>query len=71
MSRGPYTAEVGGASFARPAITEVATLMAGRSYAESYGTTADYCHVYDSRGVLVASYHRDTAGDGTRWFKGG
>ena len=71
MSRGPYTAEVGGASFARSSATQHDSLTACRAHAESYGTTADYCHVYDSRGVLVASYHRDTAGDGTRWFKGG
>jgi len=47
------------------------TLTEARQWAESYGTTANSCHVYARSGRLVAAYHRDPNGDGTRWYKGG
>lgn len=64
-----YTVEVGSPTSSYPVVT-VATLTAARQHAESYGTTADWCHVYRS-GKLVAAYHRDRSGNGSRWYKGG
>ena len=64
-----YTAEISGASFGRPVVSEVSTITAARVWAESYGTTADRCVVRRPRGKVVAVYIRDTASPGLRWYK--
>jgi hypothetical protein len=67
--RGPYTAEVGGSSWAGGPIAEFSTIRECRKFAESYGTTADWCVIEDRRGRKVAEHRRDSSGDGTRWFR--
>jgi hypothetical protein len=72
MARPPirYEAEICGSSFGYPhPQVNVSTLRECRAWAESYGTTADYCLVFDSHRRLVARYQRDTSGAGTRWFR--
>jgi hypothetical protein len=64
-----YIAEIGGSSWARGPRLECATIREARKTAEEYGTTADYCYIYNAKGRLVGSHHRDTSGDGTRWFR--
>jgi hypothetical protein len=56
-----YTAEVGGHSIGSSPARPVGTITEGREYAESYGTTADWCNIY--RGLrIVASHRRDASG---------
>lgn len=45
------------------------TIRECREYAESYGTTADYCLIYDRKDRLVAEHRRNPNGDGTNWFR--
>jgi hypothetical protein len=45
-----------------------ATITEARSWAESYGTTADSCAIYRA-GRLVGRHVRDTAGNGMRWYR--
>jgi len=68
-NRGPYTARIGGSSWSRGPTDEFATIRECRQYAESYGTTADYCSIYDAKGCKVAEHRRDSNGDGTNWFR--
>lgn len=70
-TRGPYRAEVGGSTWSRGPVADFPTIRECRRWAEEYGTTADYCHIYNRKGSLVAAHHRDTSGDGMRWFRGG
>lgn len=67
--RGPYTAEIGGASWAQGPRAEFATIREARAWAEEYGTTADRCVIRDAKGREVARHCRDRNGDGTRWFR--
>lgn len=67
-----YVAIIGGSSFGRNAPQiDADTIRMARAWAEEYGTTADYCYIYNRRGRLVAAHHRDTRGKGDRWFKRG
>ncbi|KMO34298.1 hypothetical protein [Methylobacterium aquaticum] len=68
-SRGPYTAELSGASWARGPQLECGTIREARAWAEEYGTTADRCTITDKTGSVVAIHARDTSGDGTRWYR--
>jgi hypothetical protein len=68
-SRGPYIAEIGGPSWSSGPRTECATIREARAWAESYGTTADWCTITDAKGRAVASHRRDPNGDGTRWYR--
>ena len=67
--RGPYTAILSGASWSHGPSARFDSLRECLAYAESYGTTADRCTVQDAHGNQVDSYARDTAGDGTRWYR--
>lgn len=67
--RGPYTAEIGGHSWSHGPQNEFATIRECRNWAESYGTTADWCVIYDRAGRKVAEHRRDTSGSGMRWFR--
>ena len=67
--RGPYTASIGGHSWSRGPEAEFRTVRECRAYAESYGTTADYCTITDNKGRVVASHRRDTSGSGCNWFR--
>jgi hypothetical protein len=67
--RGPYTAEIGGSFWSQGPKGEFATMRECRQFAESFGTTADHCAIYDAKGRLIASHRRDRNGDGTIWFR--
>jgi hypothetical protein len=64
-----YTAEIGGSSWSKGPKVEFATIREARAWAEEYGTTADYCLIYNSKGRLVASHRRDQNGNGQNWFR--
>lgn len=64
-----YQAEIGGSSWGEGPKAEFDTIKAARAWAESYGTTADSCKIYNAKGRLVAEHRRDPNGDGTRWFR--
>ena len=64
-----YTAEIGGSSWGRCAVAEFSTISACRAWAESYGTTADWCLISSAAGVVVAKHQRDTSGTGMRWYR--
>jgi hypothetical protein len=68
-NRGPYTAEIGGHTWSKGPVAQFPTIRECRTYAESYGTTADFCMVIDATGWIVLSYRRDTSGAGTRWYR--
>ena len=70
MSNVSYTAEIGGPSWAKGPCATFPTIRQCRDYAESYGTTADYCYIYNARGRLVAAHHRERYADGTSWYRG-
>ena len=67
--RGPYTAEIGGNSLDEGPRNVFDTIRECREYAESYGTTANWCSITDRSGCKVAEHRRDTSGDGSRWFR--
>ena len=67
--RGPYTAEIGGNSWAEGRRDVFRTIRGCRKYAESFGTMADWCSITDAAGRKVAEHRRDTSGDGSRWFR--
>ena len=67
-ARGPYVADVGGAS-SMFAPVQLPSVRECRAHAESYGCTADWCEISDAKGRLVASHRRDKSGDGIRWFR--
>ena len=64
-SRGPYTAEIGGSSWNWGPTAEFATIREARSWAEEYGSSADWCTIKDKAGRVVAS-HRQSNGN---WFR--
>jgi hypothetical protein len=69
-----YIARIYGASWRSGPAATFSTIRAARAWAESYGTTADGCLIQRvpgprSLGRTVALHQRDTAGDGTRWFR--
>ena len=63
-----YTAEIFGSSWSQGPICEFPTISEARKWAESYGTTADWCSIRLA-GREIASHRRDSNGDGTRWFR--
>jgi hypothetical protein len=67
--RGPYTATIGGSSWRAGPQAEFKTIRECRRYAESYGTTADWCRIEDAKGREVGTHRRDTSHDGLRWFR--
>jgi hypothetical protein len=66
-SRTPYTAEIGGSSWAQGPTARFATIRECREFAESYGDAADWCTITDSKGREVARHVRDRAGRG--WYR--
>lgn len=63
-----FRVEIGGSSWSRGPEVEFDKLSMARKWAEEFGNTADRCDVY--RGDrLVASYRRDTNGDGRKWYR--
>jgi hypothetical protein len=66
---GLYTAMIGGHSWSRGPRAELRTIRECRAWAEEYGATADYCSIYNAKGVLVGQHSRDTSGSGNRWFR--
>jgi hypothetical protein len=66
--RGLYRAEVGGAS-SRVRDVEFRTIGECRGFAEGFGSTADWCNIYDWKGRKVGEHRRDTNGRGTDWFR--
>jgi len=66
-SRGPYTAELSGSSWAQGPVQIFATIRGARAWAEEYGDTAEGCRISDRKGNLVA-YHRREPSSGT-WFR--
>ena len=71
MSTRTYIARVraDGTSPSHPLDIPCRTITEARALAEQHGGLADWCEIYDGAGRLVALHRRDTAGDGTRWFK--
>jgi hypothetical protein len=67
--RRTYRARVGGSSWSRGPSADFPTIREARAFAESYGTTADWCEITDRAGRIVASHRRDTSGDGSHWFR--
>ncbi len=68
-SRGPYSAEIGGSSWSRGPVVTFRTILEAREWAESYGTTADWCAISDAKGRAVAAHRRDPNGNGMRWYR--
>lgn len=67
--RGYYKAEVGGASWSAGPAATFRTVRECRQFAESFGTTADWCTILDWKGRKVGEHRRDTSGCGTDWFR--
>ena len=67
-SRGPYTAEIGGASWAQGPVQQFATIREARAWAEGYGDTADRCTITDTKGSVVASHRRNPNAPGG-WYR--
>jgi hypothetical protein len=65
--RGPYTAEIGGGSWAQGPVQQFATIREARAWAEEYGSTADRCTITDAKGRKVGEHRRD--GSSGRWFR--
>ena len=63
-----YTAVLGGASWASGPESDHSTIKAARAWAESYGSTADWCNIYD-KGQLVARHVRSAEKGGMSWYK--
>ena len=65
-----YEAHVGGGSWHQGPRGFFNTIKAAREWAESYGTTADWCEIKSRSGRVVAKHCRDTnsvrQGD---WFR--
>lgn len=57
MTRGLYKAEVGGASV-RVRSVEFRTIAECRVFAESFGSTADWCVITDWKGRTVGEHRR-------------
>ncbi len=67
--QGPYTAQMGGSTWHIGPRAEFRTIKECRRYAESFGTTADYCTITNRKGEVVGRQRRDADGDGTRWYR--
>ena len=65
-SRGPYTAELFGPSWAGNVQT-FRTIREARAWAEEYGDTVDRCCIIASNGTMVAEYRRAASSGG--WFR--
>jgi len=67
--RGLYKAEVGGASV-RVRCVEFRTVRECREFAESFGSTADWCNIYDWKGRKVGEHRRTLANaPADRWYR--
>lgn len=66
---GRYTATLSGPAWTSGPMARFATIREARSWAESYGTTADRCVIMTRNGRVVAEHRRDTSGDGSRWYR--
>jgi hypothetical protein len=64
-----YVAVVGGHAWSRGPWREFRTIRECREWAESYGTTADWCQIKLRSGRVVGEHRRDTNGHGTEWFR--
>lgn len=64
-----YTAEIGGSSWNQGPKAAFDTITDARQWAESYGTTADWCRITDRSGRVAAQHRRSTEGDGRKWYK--
>jgi hypothetical protein len=64
--RGLYKAEVGGASV-RVRCVEFRTVRECREFAEGFGSTADWCNIYDWKGRKVGEHRRH--GAFPSWFR--
>lgn len=53
MTTKKYIAVLGGSSWAIGPVTEHATITEARHWAESYGTTADWCAIYTPANYAV------------------
>lgn len=69
MTAAKYTAEIFGSGWKQGPICEFDTITEARHWAESYGTTADSCTIYDRNGRPVAEHRRDTSDNGSRWYR--
>lgn len=72
MSTRRYRAFLSGPSWSVGPEHDFPTIREARAWAESYGTTADACHIYRQPSDYlypVASHRRDSSGDGSRWFR--
>jgi hypothetical protein len=68
-NRGPYTAELHGPHLPEAPRAIFRTILEGRQWAESFGTTADWCDIYDATGRLTGKHQRDPSGNGTGWYR--
>lgn len=66
-SKGPYTATIGGGSWAQGPTTKFDTIRACRLWAEEHGDSADYCSITDRRGLEIARHQRDPSTG--KWYR--
>lgn len=66
MTRGLYKAEVGGASM-RVSSASFRTISECREFAEFFGSTADWCTIYDWKGRTVGEHRRE--GHKAEWYR--
>lgn len=66
MTRGLYKAEVGGASV-RVRSVEFRTISECREFAESFGSTADWCTICDWKGRQVGEHRR--VSHNAEWYR--
>ena len=76
-----YLALLSGSSWRKALVAEFDTIREARAWAESFGSTADECVIFNEhrwvprwdhpRRVrpVVALHRRDRNGDGTRWYR--
>jgi hypothetical protein len=69
-----YTAILHSNSWRDPKKRQFSTITEARAWAESYGTTADHCDIYNTSELMrtnrpIATHTRWRDGDGTRWHK--
>jgi len=69
MKTRKYVAYLGGSSWAKGPTGEFDTITECRRWAESYGTTADYCNIYTRTSKQVAAHRRSGEGNGMSWYK--
>lgn len=66
-ARGPYTVTLGGSSWGFGPQSTCASIREARAWAESYGSTADWCEIADRHGVVVGVHRRDPSTGA--WFR--